>query len=482
MTSKACNLSNAVRFRQRQVVTARSKNPDELTDNERFVVDEIRKYSGLDVLSEGNGFLSNRVLYHVFQDGRNPDYYADGLSVQSAQQTIKKRIADWESWLSALKSWEADSSRFTGKPEMPGYFRKGGHETVFVTNQDCKLKTDQNGVSWACFPYHKKTPLCVGRPEGRLKEAQIRPTNGRYEIVLVFDVEIPDVVPTDDPKRIVAIDLGVDNLMATTNNFGESCFLYKGGIVKSENRFYNKRLAEIMTAETTKADCPKNRNGSPKFVPTEESMSLTTRRNHLIKNFMRQVAVHFMSWCAEKRVDAVVCGTNAGWKRESNMGRRNNQNFVQIPFDYLKLQLRYRAEALGIAFVEQEESYTSKASFLDGDFIPTYGKENGAKPTFSGRRRPTRYKGTYKKDGFRGLYVSKDGIVINSDLNGSANVLRKAFPHAFENGTTPDFSNVIVVRNPVEEFVIANRIEQRKNPRPALSKSKARRLKTKLVS
>lgn len=482
ITSKALNLKNAVRFRQRQVSTARSKSPEELTDNEKSVIDEFSRYAGVDILEKKNRHLSYNLLYHVLQDSRNPDYYADKFPVQSAQQMIKQCVADWDNWISALHSWYENSSKFTGKPKMPDYGRKGGHATVTVTNQDCKLKQDDKGQSWAYFPFYKKTPLCIGMTEGVLKEVKIKPMNNIYGIYFTFDVNIPDAVPSGKHERIVGIDFGVDNLMAVTNNIGKPCILYKGGIIKSANRFYNKKLSGIMTEEMNKPNSPKNKDGNPKFVPTEESMYITQKRNNQIHDFMHQTVSHFIAWCVENRTDTIVCGVNRYWKQESGIGHVNNQNFVQIPFAFIRNIIKYKAEEYGIDFIEQEESYTSKASFIDNDDIPVYKKGNICRCTFSGRRRPTHYKGMYKKDGFRGLYVSKDGTIINSDLNGSANIIRKAMPDAFTKGKMPDFMNVIIIKNPSDEFIYANRRNQTQETRPLISRSKARRLKKKLVA
>ena len=121
-------------------------------------------------------------------------------------------------------------------------------------------------------------------------------------------------------------------------------------------------------------------------------------------------------WCVENRIDTIVIGSNPGWKQGSNMGRRSNQKFVQIPFDDLKRILKYQGERNGIRIVEQEEAYTSKASFIDHDDIPDL--DGSKEAVFSGTRTK------------RGLYRSKEGITINADLNGSANILRKAFPNA----------------------------------------------------
>lgn len=139
-----------------------------------------------------------------------------------------------------------------------------------------------------------------------------------------------------------------------------------------------------------------------------------------------------MQWCVENRIDTIVLGKNADWKRKSNMGKRNNQNFVQIPHAKLYDVITYLAERYGIDVIAQEESYTSKASFLDRDEIPVYGKTDS--PKFSGRRVR------------RGLYRASDGRTVNADLNGSAKILRKCFPLTFSEN--PDFNQIIVIRHP----------------------------------
>ena len=126
--------------------------------------------------------------------------------------------------------------------------------------------------------------------------------------------------------------------------------------------------------------------------------------------------------------------------------------------------------------IKQEESYTSNASYLDNDPIPVYG-ENDNDAVFSGNRRPYKYKGSRKKDGFRGLYTAKDGSVVNSDLNGSANIGRKALPELFTG--VVDFSSVIVIKHPDYEFRKENQKKQKANAKP--SKSKARRLAAKAL-
>lgn len=149
-----------------------------------------------------------------------------------------------------------------------------------------------------------------------------------------------------------------------------------------------------------------------KYKPSKRYSGVTLKRNHQIKDYISKVSKHFIQWCVENRIDTIVVGNNKQWKDSIDLGRSNNQQFVQIPHAQLINNLKYRAEQNGICFIETEESYTSKASYLDRDVIPIYNEtDNDAQ--FSGKRIK------------RGLYKSKDGIIINADLNGSANIMRK---------------------------------------------------------
>lgn len=163
---------------------------------------------------------------------------------------------------------------------------------------------------------------------------------------------------------------------------------------------------------------------------------------------MKKTGKQLIEWCAENRADTIVLGCNRYWKQESHIGHVNNQKFVQIPFSYLKNVIAWLAERKGIRVVEQEESYTSKASFLDRDFIPVYGQEPEVF-RFSGKRNP------------RGLYTSEEGIVTNADLQASANILRKAYPNAFIEGNEPEFRTIKVIRHPEYEQVRLNRTKQK---------------------
>ena len=479
------NLYNAVRFRQRQVLTAVKKEADKRTENEKEVLGEVsRTVRYLNELppkppteknpnpqkkiyslpDENHFFLSYEFLNHLLYYTQNPDYHAKGLPKQSAQYTIKQCVRDMKSFFAAVRKYKENPDIFTGQPRLPGYHKKGGHTMVIFTNQDAVLYPIDKG-------YEVKLPLTKKRvpigylPEGmKLKEVRILPDNGTY--LLSLTLECPNLkieVKKDTSTRIIAIDFGVRNLMAVTNNCGLPCLLYQGGILKSANQLYNKKIAKIVSQQTLKT--------KEKFVPNDEFYKVTIKRNDQVSDFMHKVAKHLVLWCVEHRIDTIVLGENTLWKQKADLGKRNNQNFVEIPYQMLKNIMKYLASEKGIHCVSQEESYTSKASFLDQDFIPVYKKGENKTYAFSGKR---------GVKGCQGLYQTKEGWILNADLNGSANILRKAFPHAFDEYPMPNFSSVNIMIHPDYEKV--NELKNKQQDTYGLSHAKSKRLNRKRVA
>ena len=478
VTALANNLENATLFRIRQVYFAVNKEESELSENEKFVLEEIRNAlpamgPKFKMPTKSTSFLGSDFLDKLFIATNNPDRYAEGLSAQTAQGAIKSVVRNMKSYFAALKDWKISNGKYTGRPELPKYHRKGGHATVTFTNQDARLN-DVNGFWFMKFPDRttKELWLPFGKaaPNVRLKSVTVKPENGVYIVTAVLQSKDPKPALNEKPERIASVDTGVENLMAVTNNCGLQSILYKGNICKSVNQWYNKRIAKIMSEQALKT--------KKDFVPTEEYYRVTRSRNNRIKDILLKTAKHFVQWCVENRIDTVVIGCNKGQKQDIAIGAVNTQNFVQIPFGQLRNNIRYMCERVGIRYVEQEESYTSKASFVDGDYIPVYGSKD-KETSFSGKRCPTHYKGMYRKGGFRGLYQTKDGTIINSDLNGSANILRKAFPDAFPNGTLPDFGRPAIIRYTDMIVDAINRVVQLSKEH-VVSKAKLRRSKKRL--
>ena len=331
------------------------------------------------------------------------------LMVQVAQQTLRLLDKSWKSFFESIKDWKVNPSKYKGMPKLPNYKAKDGRFNAVLTNQNCKLKDE-----YIQFPrLFNGLKLKTGVKEG-LQQVRINPCGRLYMLEVVYKVDRTDIKEIDEQssKRIVSIDLGVNNFATITNNIGLQPVVIKGEGVKTINHYYNKQLAEI------KAELKKSNN----LDWSNELDRMTIKRNNQIEDFMHKASRWVINYCNENNIDTIVIGKNEDWKQEVNLGKRNNQNFVQIPYNSFISKLKYKCQDVSIKSIVNEESYTSKASFLDDDVIPVHKKDNKNQYTFSGKRIK------------RGLYRSREGILINADVNGSYNIARKVFPMQYAKG------------------------------------------------
>lgn len=349
--------------------------------------------------SEGKAMLSYGFLDCLFKSINQNDYKV--LPTHSAQGMMKDVFQNWNSFFASLKDYQVHPEKYKGKPRIPGYCKLPEKEVVF-SNQECVVKDSK----YLKFPRTKER-LNIGKlgmAEGKLKEIRCIPKYGAYVIELVMDIgELPEAKSERD--RYMAIDLGIDNLAAATTNTGRRPVLIKGTRAKSINQFYNKRKAHLLSV-LRKGKQP---NQGP--FTSKRLERLSQKRHRKLKDIFHKASNRIIQIALEEEVDTIIIGSNKDWKQNSNIGKKNNQSFVSIPHSMLMEMLTYKAEGHGIRVLKAEESYTSKASFLDEDDIPVY--EEGAKQAFSGRRIK------------RGLYRSKNGVFVNADVNGSANIMRK---------------------------------------------------------
>ena len=202
----------------------------------------------------------------------------------------------------------------------------------------------------------------------------------------------------------MAIDFVIDNLMTCVTNEGET-FIIDGRRLKSINQWYNKRNAQLTSIKD------KQKFGKK---PTNQQRKIARKRNLRVNDYISKACRMVINYCLKNQIGKIVCGYNVTFQRNSKIGKVNNQNFVNIPFGKIREKFQYLCRLYGFEYVEQEESYTSKASFLDRDKMPVYNADNPQEYEFSGKRIK------------RGLYRSAKGIEINADVNGAANILRKS--------------------------------------------------------
>lgn len=351
------------------------------------------------------------------------------LPMQCAQNVLKQVCGDFKNWMASCRQYKKDTSGYLGRPKMPHYKRKKSLSSFTFTNQDCYV-LEQGNKNLLKFPAVRGHYLPIGPVSGRLKQVEVKPYYGEFLVICIFETD-EDCSSLPDGASC-GIDLGVDNTAALVSSNGR-CVLYKGGALKSANQGYNKQMADCrsLAMKGHTAD----EAAKLGLLHTKKMQSLSRRRNQFFHDTMHKIASDIVHFCLASGITTIVIGKNKNWKQKSNIGHVNNQNFVQIPLETLRWMITYKAESAGLIVVEQEESYTSKASLVDGDEIPVYGKETKNLVAFSGRRIKW------------GLYRTGSGQVINADLNGAGNILRKYIPDAFKDRKDFVFLDQILVRN-----------------------------------
>ena len=384
-------LYNAVLFRLRNYMTGRAKTKQgqPLSSLEQQVFAEVTRTAQV-CNKKMPRSLSFAFMLQLLKVAGVPDFFPG----QIAQSVVKQACEDFSNWYKAIKVYGKNPKAFTGRPQIPGY-KKSDTAGFVISNQDAVIR---NGM-WK-LPKTKLTMIVPSCAHGRLKEVRICPYHDCYKVVLVMEIDEEEV--TSPGTDIASIDFGVSNTAAlvSTNHL---CVLYKGGHLKSINRFYNKQIAELQ-----------NTSGLHTSNRIDAAWRNRAGRIHAICHALTS---HIVNTLVQNSIGTLVVGVNKYQKQNVHLGKVNDQNFVQIPFATIRWLLQYKCERAGIVYMEQEESYTSQASFVDDDYIPTYGVDDN-KAHFSGKR-------------YQRLYQTKDGHVVNADLNGAGNILRKAFPSAF---------------------------------------------------
>jgi putative transposase len=328
------------------------------------------------------------------------------LPAKVSQHILMLLATNWESFKKAKAAYEEDPSKFTGRPHIPGYKHKteGRNILVYTVQAVSKRGLKKGRIQPSMLPIEVKTK------HKDIHQVRIVPRNGHYVVEVVYGKE--PVQAQVDPSFCVAIDLGVTNLAAiTSNREGFLPRLVNGRTLKARNQWYNKRMKEL------KLCLPKE----DRERVTKQMERIANNRNRQINHYLHTASKRIIDFLVQEGVGTIIVGKNPLWKQEVGMGKRNNQNFVQIPHARFIDMLTYKAALVGIQVEVQEESYTSQASFLDLDSIPTYKPNGETEYTFSGKRIGRRNR----------LYRTKDGRKICADVNGSYNILRKSRPDAF---------------------------------------------------
>ena len=327
------------------------------------------------------------------------------LYSQVAQQTLKSVVEAYKSFAQLLPMWrKGELPHMKAQPKAPSYRKKGGLFQLTYPAQALTFYIDSPfvrvslGTKLATLEGIKELFLpCPGNIKpSQIKELTIIPRNGQFYAAYSYEKEIP-LVEVDESK-VLGIDHGRDNWLTCFSNIGTS-FIIDGLHLKSLNQLYNKRIAII-------------KEGKKQGFWSNRLAAITEKRNRQMRDAINKAARLVIDHCLENGIGTIVFGWNEQQKQNADMGSKGNQSFVQIPTGKLKERIRGMCEFYGLRFVETEEAYTSKSSFVDNDELPKHGgKPIGYKP--SGKRVK------------RGLYRASNGWQINADCNGGANILRK---------------------------------------------------------
>lgn len=378
-----------------------------LTEQHIITVND-KRYKDLDRICFLSKNLYNAALYIIKQEflvsgkwtryaelskkmvvENNVDFRA--LSGSSSQQILMVLDRNLKSYFSAIKVWKRDNKKFTGCPKFPKYKHKTKGRNVFIYS----YAQFRHKGEYIYFPKKEGLqPLKTRCKEGTVKQVRFVPKADCYIIELVYESEVKEQLP--DNNRYMSIDLGVNNLASIITNTNNKAVLVDGKKLKSINQYYNKKKAKIQSQL-------KKINGKEN---SRRLMNLTRKRNNKVKDYLHKASKEIVSMCLKDNITTLIVGYNDGWKREANMSKRNNQNFVSIPFETFISMLRYKSERQGLRFVEINESHTSKCSSLDLEEVKHHDS----------------YVGKRVK---RGLFRTKDGILLNADINGAYNIMRK---------------------------------------------------------
>ena len=349
----------------------------------------------------------------MFKVTNNPDYRA--LPVQIIQQTMKQCFQDWKSFFELVKEYKINPAKFKGMPKPPKYKKKGSQFMVRLTNQIGKLLFEKEVCyMYASFIDYKLDLGNYIKNDAVLQQGEINPVNGVYMIsIILLDENFKE--NKCQPTRMLGIDLGVSNFATISNNVGMTPIIIKGGMLKSRNQYFNKTKAEYLSKLQKGKDSKHSQKHSKKLY------ALSRNRENFFRDCFYKITHRIIKIALENEIDTIVLGNNMNeMKQNSDMDKINNQNFVCIPFCKFIGILRYLCLKNGIQFIETEESYTSKSNILNNDILPVF--QEGAKTDY-------RFSGTRIK---RGLYKTNNKIILNADVVGASNMVRKVNMQAFK--------------------------------------------------
>ena len=365
------NLYNQCLYRERQLFFAKRNCQDS----------ELKKTL--------KSFLTNFELSKELQNENQIDYRA--LPSAVSQQVCKQVYNNYKSFFSKFKKDK--------KAKIPKYLdkEKGRNRLSFPKNT-ISIKELRNGyIKLTSIDFKFKIPDNINYQD--IQQVDIIKRFNSVQILIMYKVPKPALQA--DNGKCLGLDLGLNNLATVVSNFkGFKPIIYDGRYLKSKNQFYNKYVSKLKSKITIK--------GKKRFI-SDKIHSLTRNRYNFINDYFHKISKDLINQAVSNNITTIIIGKNKNWKQEINLGKRNNQNFVQVPFENLISKLKYKAFAQGINVIETNESYTSKCSFFDNENMCKH-------EIYQGKRI------------HRGLFKTSKGKTLNADINGALNIIKKVIP------------------------------------------------------
>ena len=377
------------------------------------------EYLSLRELSHTAKNLYNQAVYNIrqyyFQENKYLNYQKNNsllknsenyktLNSNMSQQILKEVDGSFKSFFVLLK--KKNKGMYNAKVKLPSYLPKNSFTTLVIgfvrLNEDTLVIPYSNSFK----KNHKKISIKIPPIllDKKIKEIRIIPKFNARFFEVQYTYEVQEEQRNLDKNHALAIDFGINNLATCVTSKGKS-FIIDGKKLKSINQWFNKENARLQSIKD------KQKYGKK---PTLRQKYLYSSRNNKVNDYMSKTARKIINYCLENNIGTLVCGYNETFQRNSNIGKANNQTFVNIPFGKLREKLEYLCKLYNLRFVEQEESYTSKSSFFDMDILPKFEADKPQTYSFLGKRIK------------RGLYQTSKGYIFNADVNGALNILRKS--------------------------------------------------------
>jgi putative transposase len=367
---------------------------------------------------DNNTYLSFKEQY--YQINNNDNYKL--LITDSSQQILRLVDKNFRSFFSLLRL--KNKGKYSANVRIPSYLDKDKGFSILVAGRSARIKHNKIYVGLSKQFRDKynidKRNLIFNLPVNlhkltKLQQLQIKPIYGGKQYELIIAYKVNNKTEKLNENNILGIDCGLDNLLTSYDVNNKSSFIVDGKPLKSINQFFNKQKSKLQSAYEL---------NNIKNINTNKFIKLSEYRKNYINNYFNQTVNKIIKYCINNDIGTIVIGDFKGIKQKINIGKNNNQNFVSIPFGILKRKLEAKCEYYGIAYVLQEESYTSKCSALDLEKI----------------EKKEKYKGKRIK---RGMYRTENGKLINSDVNGACNIVRKYKCKSGEDLSSTDVSGVI---------------------------------------